>query len=99
MTNALSETGAAPSISIRVESIEPIETGYAVKLIAVNSGETTAAQVRLEAELVTSTGQNETREMTFDCLPPRSERRGGFMFQHDPRAGALTIEADGYADP
>lgn len=33
---------------------------------------------------------------TFDYLPPHSEQRGGFIFQNDPGAGALRIEADGY---
>jgi uncharacterized protein (TIGR02588 family) len=99
LTNALRDTGAAPSISTRVESIEPVDTGYVVKFIAMNDGELTAAQVRLEAELVTPTGERETRELTFDYLPPHSERRGGFIFQNDPRAGALRIEADGYVDP
>lgn len=99
LANALRDTGAAPSISTRVESIEPVATGYVVKFIAVNSGELTAGQVRLEAELVTATGASETRELTFDYLPPYSERRGGFIFQNDPRDGALSIEADGYVDP
>lgn len=99
LTNALSHTDAAPSISARVEAIEATATGYVVKFIAVNGGEVTAAQVRLEAQLVTQSGAAETREITFDYLPPHSERRGGFIFENDPRASALTIQADGYVDP
>ena len=41
----------------------------------------------------------ETAEATFDFLPARSRREGGLYFTNDPRIGALTLRAKGYADP
>jgi len=99
LANALRGPGPAPSIAARVEHIETAETGHVVQFVAVNGGGRTAAEVRFKADLVTRTGVRETREVIFDYLPPHSERRGGFIFQNDPRGGALSIEADGYVDP
>jgi len=76
-----------------------VAQGYAVRFVAINEGDATAAQVRLEATLDISGSQSESREMTFDYLPPHSARRGGFLFAADPRNGRFRIEADGYADP
>lgn len=99
ISNAMSGAERAPSIRTQVTGIEPVAQGYVVRFTAVNDGDVTAAQVRLEATLETGAGASESREMTFDYLPPHSERRGGFLFVADPRTGRLSIEADGYADP
>lgn len=99
LSSALRGAEAPPSIETRVERIVAVADGFAVEIIAVNQGEVTAAQTRLVATLEQPGGEREERELTFDYLPPRSERRGGFFFTEDPRIGALTIEADGYVDP
>lgn len=99
LSNALSGADAAPSIRTRLTGIEPVADGYVVRFVAVNGGDVTAAQVRLEATLQAPGAATETSEMTFDYLPPHSERRGGFFFRNDPRTGRIAIEADGYADP
>jgi len=90
----LSDADAPPDVRTRVERILPVTDGYVVELIAENAGDQTAADVEIIAKL----GADEARAR-FDYLPPHSERRGGVFFRNDPRAGDLTLRADGYADP
>jgi uncharacterized protein (TIGR02588 family) len=97
--NGAANTESAPSIDVRVESIEPGPHGFAVRFTARNDGDATAATVRVQARLQLPSGQSEEREATLDYLPPHSTRRGGFLFTADPRGRPLEIEAQGYADP
>lgn len=85
---------APPDIEARVERVTPVRGGYVIEFVAENSGDRTAAGVEIVAEL-----GGETAGAQFDYLPPRSERRGGVFLQRDPRAGGLTLRAQGYADP
>lgn len=90
----LSGADAPPDVRTRVERMAPVSGGYVVEFIAENAGDKTAADIEIVAEL----GAEEARAR-FDYLPPHSQRRGGVFFRSDPRAGYLTLRADGYADP
>lgn len=96
--NALSNANAPPDIRVRIERITSVENGYAIAFIARNEGDITAAGAEFTATL-NSGAMTEQHQATIDYLPPHSERRGGFLFANDPRAGALTIRAGGYSDP
>lgn len=84
-----------PAIRVSVDGIARTETGYVLEIEARNEGELTAANVEITARLA----NGEESAATFDFLPPRSVRRGGFFFAHDPRGADLHISAGGYADP
>lgn len=94
IANGASDPGNPPEIIATVERITQTEGGHVVAFTVRNEGDITAAQVRL----VGKAGAEE-REITLDFLPPHSERRAGLIFQSDPRAQALIIQADGYMDP
>ncbi|MBL8544982.1 MAG: hypothetical protein JNL81_00875 [Hyphomonadaceae bacterium] len=87
--------GGPPNIQVSVERIAPTRAGYVVEFEAENSGDQTAAAVDILAELASG----ETARAHIDYLPPHSVRRGGVFFERDPRAGAVSLRAEGYADP
>jgi uncharacterized protein (TIGR02588 family) len=88
-----------PDIRLVAEQVLDLRNGYLVRFSAFNEGQSTAAEVAIEGELVGSDGEVEISEVVLDYLPPRSSREGGLLFENDPRAGALTLRARGYAKP
>jgi uncharacterized protein (TIGR02588 family) len=91
--------GAPPQMSFEVEVVAEVTNGYFVGVRAVNRGDKTAADVKVEGELKGPAGRIETSEMSFKYLPPRSERKGGLYFANDPRKFELTLSAKGYEAP
>lgn len=89
---------APPSISVRIVSVERIQSGYALSFEARNDGDLTAAEVKIVAQLETG-ATTQRRSALLDYIPPQSTRRGGLFFTSDPRQGALDIAAHGYRDP
>lgn len=87
-----------PSIHVEAERVAAVEGGYVLEFSARNDSDVTAADIAVAAEL-RSGAQTQHREARFDYLPPRSERRGGFFFESDPREGALALRAEGYSEP
>jgi len=86
-----------PLIRFAIRSITQSGEDYHVHLAAFNEGGKTASDVKVEAVL---SGPNaETAEMTFDFLPPHSERRGGLFFKQKPTPEQLTFRATGYREP
>ena len=90
---------SAPDIAVSVESVAQVHEGYRVTLRAVNRGDITAADVKIEGTLKKGGRAIETSEMTFQYLPSGSERRGGLFFKNDPRTAELTVTAKGYEEP
>lgn len=78
--------------------VQQTGTGYLVQIRATNRGGSAAAQVVVEGELKAAAGP-ETAEATFDFIADHSSREGGLFFESDPRQGALTLRAKGYAAP
>ena len=88
-----------PDIRVTVESVARLNESSRVVLRAVNRGDSTAADVKVEATLVRGGNVVETTELTFQYLPPNSERKGGVFFENDPRTGELKVRAKGYELP
>ena len=95
----LAGNGLPPQLSFQVKTIVEAPNGYLVEVRALNSGEETAADVKVEGELRGPSGSVETSETSFKYLPPRSARSGGLYFTHDPRTLEMTIRAKGYEAP
>ena len=93
--SALGGGDAPPDVRLRVDAISVVRGGYLVEFTAENSGDRVAADVEIAAAL---TG-GESARAHFDYLPPHASRRGGVFFRSDPRAGELTLSAQGYSDP
>ena len=95
----LAGNGSPPQLSFQVKTIVEVPNGYLVEVRALNTGEETAADVKVEGELRGPGGHVETSETSFKYLPPRSARSGGLYFTHDPRKLEMTIRAKGYEAP
>lgn len=88
-----------PDISLRVDSVVQLRTGYLVRVEAVNVGGTTADAVIVEGVLASASGVAERSEMSYQYLPPNSPRTGGLFFTRDPRQFQLTLRPMGYEAP
>ena len=87
-----------PEITVTVSAIEPIQSGFRVRLNARNAGGEAAAGVQIVGRL-TSGGEEETAETELDYVPAHSERSAGLFFRGDPRAGQFDLRATGYEVP
>ncbi len=89
-----------PNILVHADAILPVNTGYLVRIRAVNQGGSTAAQLRIEGTLRGERGSVETSQTVIDYVPSHSHRRkGGLFFTQDPRQFALRLQAKGYTEP
>src|SRR5688572_19307896 len=79
----LTRGSSPPDVSVQAEAIVQLRDGYVVKIRAVNRGDTTAADVKVEGRLESASGVAEASEMSFQYLPPNSERKGGMFFEKD----------------
>lgn len=95
---ALSRDGGSPSFSVQVEDTRQVGAHTHVTFVLSNDGERTGAEVLVRATL--SDGRDEeTREMTFDYVPARSQRRGAFIYDEPVAADRLRLSVLGYRDP
>jgi len=91
--------GVPPNISVEPESVVQVTGGYLVTIRAVNRGDFTAAAVTVEGALHGASGVAETSDMTFQFLPPNSQRKGGLFFEKNPRDFELKLRPKGYEVP
>ncbi|MBB4016506.1 uncharacterized protein (TIGR02588 family) [Chelatococcus caeni] len=92
--------GQPPRFSIVVESVEQIGNVYQMQVVVTNEGDVTASDVTLRGVLRREVGADEARELRFDYLPQRSQRRGAFVFEQDPRSDAtMHLFVTGYVEP
>lgn len=90
---------APPDLRVVAEGTLALQGGYLVEFRAINAGAQAAAAVLIEGALEGPGGTIETSEATIDYLPARSERQGGLIFSHDPRAYRLRLRPKGWVDP
>jgi uncharacterized protein (TIGR02588 family) len=95
----LQRTGLPPVVTVHGERTVETAAGYVVEIRAINQGDTTAAMVEVEGELMRDGETVETGSATFDYLPSHSERKGGLFFKQDPRLHTLQIRAKGFVHP
>lgn len=95
----LREIDGSPKIGIT--TLPPVQQGnvFHVGFIAMNSGDATATNLGIRAVLMEGDRNVESQEVTIDYLPMRSNRGGGFFFEHDPAKYRLTVTATTYLDP
>lgn len=96
---ALSRDRSPPDVELAVVQTIELDGGYLVRFRARNQGGTAAESVRVGSELAMPDGAVETRRALLPELPPRSDREGGLVFEHDPRAGRLRLHVEGFAIP
>ena len=95
----LTEGEGPPSLAVTTEAAERTEGGYALPIIVRNASHATAAGVEVRGVLEAGGQVVEERRAHFTYVPGRGEARGGLVFQHDPRAYAVRVTAEGYEEP
>ncbi|GEO40872.1 uncharacterized protein (TIGR02588 family) [Skermanella aerolata] len=88
-----------PDIKVEVVRVVEQRNGWLVQVSAFNEGGSAASEVTVGGEFTAPDGTVESAEFLLDYLPSRSDRQGGLLFSHDPRAGGLKVRALGYAEP
>lgn len=92
-------SSSPPRIEIAVDSIVRAGAGYLVEFSARNRGESTAAGLRVEGEIVGARGSIEVSHTEIDYVPGRGVRAAGLFFSQDPAQGSLRIRPTGYDRP
>ena len=96
---AITSDGSAPVIVLEVDSVLARGDGFLVEFSATNRGETTAASLRVEGELLSDTARIERSEASLDFVPAGATRHAGLFFDHDPRLFRLRLRPRGYDRP
>jgi uncharacterized protein (TIGR02588 family) len=96
---AVMETPSSPDVTVRVESVITLRSGYLAKIKITNYGDATAEGLIVEGELRKGEEQLELSHTEIDYAPAHAEKRGGLFFSQDPRQGELRVRALGYEEP
>lgn len=97
---AISHDNRVPLVTVQAkEPVERMPAGFHVPFSARNDSSATAAEVRIEGELLQDGAVVERRSATLDYLPGFSVRGGGLFFRNDPRTGELRLSVAGYQRP
>ena len=89
-----------PTFRIEVtEAVRFSEGRYYQPFTLRNTGGSIARTVQVTAELSLSNGEQETGEQQFDFLSGKERKKGSFIFDHDPREGALIIRVASFGLP
>ncbi|WP_127144570.1 TIGR02588 family protein [Pelagibacterium montanilacus] len=88
-----------PQISVTPTATSPMPEGYLVEFTARNHGNSTAAGLLVSGRLLDGSEVIEESETTVTYLPQQSERKGGLIFENDPRDHTLRLLANGYEHP
>jgi uncharacterized protein (TIGR02588 family) len=88
-----------PTISVQMQSIQSLESGYLVEFQATNRGGHGAAGVTIQGELLNQDQAVETSDTTLSYIAAGSHRSGGLYFKQDPRRFQLELRALGFEAP
>lgn len=97
--HALSGPSLPPMVTVRVERVVPMRSGFLVEIRAVNEGSSTAATLMVEGALMQDTTAVEKSNATIDFVPAGTERDGGLFFTKDPRQYRLEVRPTGFDRP
>lgn len=99
LARAFGSSPQPPNITFEVRKVTPVSGGWLVQFDARNSGDETAADLRLRASLTRNGEEVEAVESGLNFLPARSTRAGGLYLEQDPRDGRLEIRSMSYQEP
>lgn len=89
-----------PAFQVEVSNtIRLIEGQYYVPFTLQNTGGRIARTVQVTAELNLPDGSDENGEQQFDFVSGNERKQGGFVFEHDPTAGDLTVRVASFGLP
>ena len=82
----------------RIEKVRSVEEAFHVDVIVENTGDRTAENVQVSAEL-TIGDEVQTGEQVIDFLSHGEEVEVTFVFSHDPTLGELTASVASFTTP
>lgn len=96
--SAVRNERGAPELTVRVDSIVSGAPGVRhVMFTVLNDGGTTATDVQVDANVGVS-GASETRTLSFEFLPPNSERQGVLVVGGEVEEEAVRIRVSAYKE-
>ena len=96
---ALTRPSLPPMVTVQVERVLRMRSGFLVEFRAINEGSSTAAHLIVEGTLLQDTTTVEKSTATIDFVPAETESEGGLFFSRDPRAYRLEVRPTGYDRP
>ncbi|CAO3416886.1 hypothetical protein [Azospirillum doebereinerae] len=97
--DGLFRSGGDPVVALAVEGVRHDGHRWHARIRVENTGEGTAARVRVVGELMSGESVLETAEADFDYLPAGSTQRGGLYFERNAEANPVRLRVLGYAVP
>ncbi|MCG5239513.1 hypothetical protein [Azospirillum doebereinerae] len=97
--DGLFRSGGDPVIALAVEGVRHDGNRWHARIRVENTGEGTAARVRVVGELMSGDSVLETAEADFDYLPAGSTQRGGLYFDRNAETNPVRLRVLGYAVP
>lgn len=89
-----------PTLSVTTgTNIRQAEEQYYVPFTVSNVGGSTAESVEVIARLLSNDGNIETGSQQINFLSRKEQRKGEFIFTHNPQLGQLTIRVASYKLP
>lgn len=82
-----------------IGEVQMIQSQYYLPFAITNTGGNIARSVQVVAELHLSHEPDETGEQQIDFLSGGEQKRGSFIFNHDPRTGELILRVASYRLP
>ncbi|PZO18878.1 MAG: TIGR02588 family protein [Leptolyngbya foveolarum] len=89
-----------PAFQVEItEATRLTEGRYYVPFTLRNTGGRIARTVQVLADLHLPDDTDETGEQHFDFLSGNERKQGGFVFEHDPKAGELVVRVASFGLP
>lgn len=97
MTMRTSDTPA--DLVVTLGRPERVSSGFRVPVQVRNTGDSTAADVRVDVTLEAEGKEVERADLTIAFVPRRSDRDGFVMFRRDPACCEIVARAVGFEEP
>ena len=89
-----------PAFQVEItEATRLTEGRYYVPFTLRNTGGRIARTVQVLADLNLPDGTDETGEQQFDFLSGKERKKGGFVFEHNPKDGELVVRVASFGLP
>ena len=88
-----------PLFQIEFAVAQAIDHHYYVPFVIKNTGGQVARTVQVSAELSLGNGSDETGVQEIDFLSANEQKRGSFVFDHNPNQGNLTVRVTSFKLP
>lgn len=97
---ALFDAGRPPTLTVKIERLEPVSAGTLAIVTVSNEGDAAAAKVGVEATMTRAGQPPEQKEVEFDYVAAGATRSGAFVIEgQDVRVEDIAVSVQGFAEP